>query len=79
MVISHMIPSSLISIPTSQGRLPYRYCHFPYRYCHLKVIFHVDTVILSSCGQDDQIVSCHSGRNTPPPLGSTVHTLCGIR
>ena len=25
--------------------------------------FHIDTVILSSCGQDDHIISCHSGRN----------------
>jgi hypothetical protein len=31
----------------------------------MKVIIHIiDTVILSSCGQDDQIISCHSGDST---------------
>jgi len=27
----------------------------------LQVVFHIDTVILSSCGQVQQIISCHSG------------------
>jgi hypothetical protein len=31
-----------------------------YSYRHLKVRFYVESVILSSCGQDDQIISCHS-------------------
>jgi hypothetical protein len=29
-------------------------------YCHLKVIHHIDTIISSYCGQDDEIISCHS-------------------
>ena len=48
-----------MSILSCEGHLPYRYCHLPYRYCHLKVIFRIDTVNLSSCGQDDQIISFH--------------------
>ena len=48
-------------LPYRYCHLPYRYCHLPYRYCHLRVIFRMDTVILSSCEQDDQIISCHSG------------------
>jgi len=32
------------------------------RYCHHKVIFHVDTAILLSCGQAGHIISCHTAR-----------------
>jgi hypothetical protein len=67
------ILSSYGHLPYRYYHLPFRYCHlmvifhidtvifhintvilrsFSYRYCHL--------VILSSCGQDDHIVSCHS-------------------
>jgi hypothetical protein len=41
--------------------LPCRCCHLSYRYCHLWFIFHTDTVISPTCGQDDQITSCHYG------------------
>jgi len=40
--------------------LQYRYCLLPYRYCHDKVILYIDTVILSACVHDKQIMSCHS-------------------
>jgi len=43
--------------------------HMGYRYFHIKVVFHLDTVIInidaviwSSCGQDDHIISCHSAQ-----------------
>ena len=53
--------SSSISILSSSISILSSFGHLPYRYCHLRVIFRMDTVILSSCEQDDQIISCHSG------------------
>jgi hypothetical protein len=70
--------SSHMSILSSQGHLPYQYRHLPHSYCNLKVIIRIDTVILSSCGQDDQIISCHSAHNSCCVTGGRARAWCPL-